>query len=100
MVRTASGVTFASTTVEGLGYDPVATGKIFGLKPGQRSKPFEGQTGVVMVEVLNVDKTPATGDILAVKKQLEMGRSSRAEGNTYQLIKDKADIKDNRVKFF
>lgn len=100
VVKTASDVTFASNTIEGIGYDPVATGKAFGLKQGARSKPFEGQTGVVIVELLNLQKINFTGDMSGVKKQLENMRSARAEGNAYQLIRERSDIEDNRIKFF
>jgi peptidyl-prolyl cis-trans isomerase D len=100
IVKTAAGVTFAANTIEGLGYDPIATGKVFGLKQGARSKPFEGQTGVVIVELQQLDKINFTGDMSGVKKQLETMRSGRAEGSVFQLIRDRSDIKDNRIKFF
>jgi peptidyl-prolyl cis-trans isomerase D len=100
VVKSAAGVTFAANTIEGLGYDPVATGKAFGLKQGARSKPFEGQTGVVIVELLNLEKINFTGDMSGVKKQMENMRSGRAEGSVFQLIRDRADIEDNRIKFF
>lgn len=100
VVKTATGVTFASNTLEGLGFDPIATGKAFGLKQGTRSKAFEGQTGVVMVELLQLDKINFTGDMSGVKKQMENMRSGRAEGSVFQLIRDRADIKDERIKFF
>jgi len=100
VVRTANGVTFNSSSIEGLGYDPIATGKIFGLKPGTRSKPFEAQTGVVVAELLNQDKVNFTGDMSGVKQNILNARSGRSEGNAYQLIREKADIKDERIKFF
>ena len=99
-VRTANSVTFASSNIEGLGYDPVTIGKIFGLKPGARTKPFEAQTGVVVAELLNIDKVNFSGDMSGVKQNMQGARAGRSEGNTYQLIRDKADIKDERVKFF
>ena len=100
IVKTANGVTFASNTIEGLGYDPIATGKAFGLKEGARTKAFEGQTGVVIVELLDLEKINFTGDLSGVKKQLETMRSGRSEGSVFQLIRDKSDIQDNRIKFF
>jgi peptidyl-prolyl cis-trans isomerase D len=99
-VRTASDVTFASGNIEGLGVDPVAVGKAFGLKAGKRSAPFEGQSGVVMLEVTGTTKTPATQDVIAVRKDLEANRSGRSEGNAYQFVRDQSKIKDERVKFF
>jgi peptidyl-prolyl cis-trans isomerase D len=100
VVKTAAGLTFASSTIEGLGYDPIATGKAFGLKQGARSKPFEGQTGVVIVELLQLEKINFSGDMSGVKKQLETMRSGRSEGGVFQLIRERSDIKDNRIKFF
>jgi peptidyl-prolyl cis-trans isomerase D len=100
VVKTAAGVTFAANTIEGLGFDPIATGKAFGLKQGARSKPFEGQTGVVIVELQQIEKINFTGDMSGVKKQMENMRSGRAEGSVFQLIRDRSDIQDNRVKFF
>ncbi|MGV3640511.1 MAG: peptidylprolyl isomerase [Adhaeribacter sp.] len=100
VVKTATGLTLASNTIEGLGFDPIATGKAFGLKEGKRSQPFEGQTGVVILEVLNQEKINFTGDMSGVKKQMETMRSGRAEGSVFQLVRDRADIKDNRIKFF
>jgi peptidyl-prolyl cis-trans isomerase D len=100
IVKTANGVTFASNTIEGLGYDPIATGKAFGLKEGARTKAFEGQTGVVIVELLDLEKINFTGDLSGVKKQLETMRSGRSEGSVFQLVRDKSDIQDNRIKFF
>lgn len=100
-VRSATDVTFAAGNIEGLGADPVAVGKVFGLKPGKRSVPFEGQSGVVILEVASINKTPgAPQDIAATRKQLEATRSARTEGATYQYIRDEAKIKDERVKFF
>jgi peptidyl-prolyl cis-trans isomerase D len=99
-VRTANGVTLGSNSIEGLGFDPVAIGKVFGLKPGARTKPFEAQTGVVVAELLNLDKVNFSGDMSGVKQNMQATRTGRAEGNTYQLIREKADIKDERVKFF
>jgi peptidyl-prolyl cis-trans isomerase D len=100
VVKSAAGVTLAANTIEGLGFDPIATGKAFGLKQGARSKPFEGQTGVVIVELQQVDKINFTGDMSGVKKQMENMRAGRAEGSIFQLIRDRSDIKDNRIKFF
>lgn len=100
VVKSAAGVTMASNTIEGLGFDPIATGKAFGLKAGKRSQPFEGQTGVVILETLNQEKINFTGDMSGVKKQLETMRSGRAEGSVFQLIRERADIEDNRIKFF
>ncbi|WP_187263392.1 peptidylprolyl isomerase [Pontibacter beigongshangensis] len=99
-VRTADDVTFAGGSITGLGFEPVAVGKAFGLKPGARTAPFEGQNGVLMVELVQVNKAPETEDFTEVKQQLVNMRTGRNQSNAYEAIKEKADVKDNRVKFF
>ncbi|QMU31164.1 peptidylprolyl isomerase [Adhaeribacter radiodurans] len=99
-VQSANDITFAAGNVDGLGIEPVVVGQAFGLKPGKRSAPIEGQSGVVVVEVTSMNKTPGTQDLVATRKQLEANRSARIEGGTYQYIREQANIKDERVKFF
>ncbi|PRY15044.1 peptidyl-prolyl cis-trans isomerase D [Pontibacter ummariensis] len=100
MVRTADNVTFASGTIPGLGVEPVAVGKAFGLKPGARTAPFEGQGGVMIVELVALDEAPEINDLSNVKQQLVSTRSNQVTNNAFEAIKEKADIKDNRVRFF
>ncbi|MDQ3290635.1 MAG: SurA N-terminal domain-containing protein [Bacteroidota bacterium] len=99
-VQTANDVTFAAGNVDGLGIEPVVVGQAFGLKPGKRTAPIEGQSGVIVLEVTGTNKTPAAQDLVATRKQLEANRSARIEGGTYQYIREQANIKDERVKFF
>ena len=54
----------------------------------------------MIVELLDLEKINFTGDLSGVKKQLETMRSGRSEGSVFQLIRDKSDIQDNRIKFF
>jgi peptidyl-prolyl cis-trans isomerase D len=99
-VRTADNVTFASASIPGLGVEPVAVGKAFGLKQGGRTAPFEGQSGVLMVEVTQLNPAPEISDFSNVKEQLRGTRTSRAENNAFEAIKENAKIEDNRVRFF
>jgi peptidyl-prolyl cis-trans isomerase D len=74
-VRTASNVTFGSGTIEGAGMEPVAVGKIFGLKPGKRTNAIEGQGGVLMAELQQITPAPAPADLAGLKKQIQMSRA-------------------------
>ena len=100
MVRNAEGVTFATSAIPGIGLEPVAIGKAFGLKQGARTAPFEGQGGVAIVELVQLTKAPEAQDLSGVKAQLVNTRAARVETNAFEAIKEKADIKDNRVRFF
>ncbi|GAB3542324.1 SurA N-terminal domain-containing protein [Pontibacter brevis] len=99
-VRTADNVTFASAAIPGLGVEPVAVGKAFGLQPGARTAPFEGQSGVLMVELTQMNPAPEINDLSNVKEQLRNTRTNSVQNNAFEAIREKADIKDNRVRFF
>ncbi|UOQ66321.1 peptidylprolyl isomerase [Hymenobacter volaticus] len=99
-VKTAEGVVLGSGTIPGLGSEPLAVGKAFGLKPGQKSAPIQGEQGVLIVEPVSVQKPTAPSDIVAVRKQLTDQRVGRADGLIYEAVKANANIKDERNKFF
>ncbi|GAB3825453.1 peptidylprolyl isomerase [Pontibacter rugosus] len=100
MVKSADNVTFASAAIPGLGVEPVAVGKAFGLKPGARTAPFEGQGGVLVVELTSMNAAPEINDFANVKEQMRSTLSGRAESNAFEAIKEKSEIVDNRVRFF
>ncbi|MCX2740516.1 peptidylprolyl isomerase [Pontibacter anaerobius] len=100
MVRTADNVTFASGSIPGVGVEPKAVGKAFGLKPGARTAPFEGQAGVMIVELTNLNAAPEIDDFSNVKQQILTTRAGRAETQAFEAIKEKSEIVDNRVRFF
>ncbi|WP_439880891.1 SurA N-terminal domain-containing protein [Pontibacter sp. MBLB2868] len=100
IVKTADNVTLASAAVPGLGVEPVAIGKAFGMKPGTTSAPFEGQNGVLIVELLSLNKAPEINDFSNVKEQIRATKAGNVESKAFEAIKEKADIKDNRVRFF
>ncbi|KAA9332931.1 peptidylprolyl isomerase [Hymenobacter busanensis] len=99
-VRTANDVALGQGVIPGLGAEPVAVGTVFGLKPGQRSAPIQGEQGVLVVELVNTTPAPAGQDLKTARTQLQGMRSSRATGAIYEAVREKADVKDERVRFF
>ncbi|NEM96327.1 peptidylprolyl isomerase [Pontibacter burrus] len=100
MVRSAEDVTLASGTIPGIGLEPVAVGKAFALKPGTRTAPFEGNGGVMVVELNALSNAPQAADLSGVQHQLVNMRSGNEESKAFEAIKEKSNIVDNRVKFF
>ncbi|MDX5346811.1 MAG: peptidylprolyl isomerase, partial [Hymenobacteraceae bacterium] len=101
-VRTADEVVFANPFIPNLGMEPEAVGKTFGLKQGARTAPFDGQSGVLMVELLNLNKAaePNQSNLVTLQQQIQGNVASKTENNVFEAIKENADIKDNRVRFF
>jgi peptidyl-prolyl cis-trans isomerase D len=89
-----------TSTLPGIGFDPVVLGTAFRLEDGGRSKPFTGETGVVIVETQNKTIAPAIADYSLYKTQLEQTRSNRTSFSLAEAIKESSDIEDRRYKFY
>ena len=99
-VETAQNVVFSAGSIPGMGKEPEVLGTISALKAAAVSKPVKGLAGVYVVYVDNVVEAPEVTDFTAAKKQLEQTLASRADYEVYEALKDKAEVKDNRVKFY
>ncbi|MFD1144761.1 peptidylprolyl isomerase [Larkinella insperata] len=100
LVETVPDVNMANGFLKSAGVDPLAVGKIFGLKAGKRSKPFAGDAGVIIVETTKVTPAPTVADYTVYKNQLQQNANSRAGFMINEAIRDNADIKDRRAKFY
>lgn len=99
-VETAQNVVFSAGSIPGMGKEPEVLGTVSALKAAQLSKPVIGLSGVYVVYVDNVVEAPEVTDFAPVKKQLAQTLASRADYEVYEALKDKAEVKDNRVKFY
>ncbi|TGE26609.1 peptidylprolyl isomerase [Hymenobacter metallicola] len=99
-VKTADNVVLGTGVIQGLGGEPLAVGKAYGVKPGQQSAPFQGEQGVLIVEPVKIEKPTVPTDVKAVRQQLTAQRTARADGAIYEAVKNNANIKDERTKFF
>jgi len=100
LVETASDITLATGFLRSAGVDPTAVGKAFGMKPGKRSKPFAGDAGVLVMETTKVTPAPTIADYAQYKNQLQQNSASRASFFINEAIREKANIKDRRAKFY
>lgn len=100
LVESAENLSLATGFLNAAGYDPLAMGKAFGTKVGQRTKPFVGENGVFIIEVTNKEEAPVVADHSQQKNQLQQGAESRASYMASEVIRKNANIKDNRAKFY
>ena len=99
-VGTADGLVLGQGSIPNVGFEPLAVGKAFALKPGQKSAAIQGEQGVLVVEPVSVSPAPAAGNLKAVQQQLAQQRAQQQDGKIYEAIKAHANVKDNRTKFF
>ncbi|HET6992060.1 MAG TPA: hypothetical protein VFJ43_12080, partial [Bacteroidia bacterium] len=101
-VTPGANVTFAAPYLQGAGYEGAVVGTLATLTAGKLSEPIKGTMGVYVVVLESVQKpapqTPA--DVKTKQTTLIQGMSSRADGSAADILKDMADITDNRAKHF
>lgn len=82
------------------GPDVIALGKIAGLKIGQISKAFIGENGVFIAQKTSEIKANEMADYSQYKKQRESLLNQQSTYMINEAIKENANIKDNRYKFY
>jgi peptidyl-prolyl cis-trans isomerase D len=99
-VKSATGVTFASSYINNVGVEPAFVGTVFSTDQGKLSMPFKGAVGVYAVVVDSLSTPPTPMDISTVKKQSEDQIGQRSTYEVFNALKEKANITDNRGKFY
>jgi len=100
LVETVAGLTLAQGVLTSAGADPTALGRAFGLKVGQKSKPFKGEAGVFVMETTKSTPAPAMADLTMYKNSSKMMAAQRASYYINEAIKENAKVVDNRAKFY
>ncbi|MES2794481.1 MAG: peptidylprolyl isomerase [Bacteroidota bacterium] len=100
IVETSPGITLANGSLKSAGSDPVAIGKLFGLKPSQKSKAIKGESGVFIVEGTAIQNAPEIADYSQFKNQGIQNLKGRGSYYVSEAIKENAKIKDNKAKFY
>ncbi len=98
MVRDAIGVSFGNTSIPGVGMEPKIAGVASVLETGKISKPIVGNNGVYVIAVIKTDDAPVTNDKAEQAQNANMLKS-RFGYFSYNVLKEKAEITDNRLQF-
>lgn len=99
-VYSATDVNISSNSLPNVGQAPKVIGAIFGLELNTQSQPLEANNGIVIVKVLNRTPAPEIADYASYKEQLAQSRSNNVSFAIKSAIEEKADIVDERYKFY
>lgn len=99
-VYSSSDVKISSNSLPNVGQAPTVIGAIFGLELNTQSQPLEANNGIVIVNVLNRTPAPEIADYSAYKDQLAQSRRNNVSFEIKAAIEEKADIVDERYKFY
>ena len=98
-----TGLFKATDAPQGVGRDYAFIGQVGSLKPGEMSKPFEGTRGFFIVKMVSktaFDSTQYAGEKNTLRDQILQEKRNRMFSDWITALRDKADIEDNREKFF
>ncbi|PUZ26611.1 peptidyl-prolyl cis-trans isomerase D [Chitinophaga costaii] len=100
-VMQAEGVNFATPFVASLGFEPKVVGAAFNKAWGtaKASIPIPGNAGVYVIKVNAYVPAQNGQDINNVKASYEQGIQGTLSNSLFEVLKDKADVKDTRSKF-
>jgi len=99
-VYTSSDVKISSNSLPNVGQAPQVIGTIFGIELNTQSQPLEANNGIVIVNVLNRTSAPEVADYNSYKDQLAQSAKNSASFKIKSAIEEKADIVDQRYKFY
>ena len=99
-VVSAQKATMANLSVQGIGYEPELVGSIFGTKLNSISAPITGNNAVYVVEVIAIDDEKLEGNFSQQKTNIVKQASSAANGQSYNALKESANVQDNRSDFY
>ncbi|HTK22364.1 MAG TPA: hypothetical protein VL442_22760, partial [Mucilaginibacter sp.] len=92
-------VVFANPVIPGLSLEYKVIGTVFGLQPKKLSKPIEGQHGVFVVVLDNFINPAPLANAIREREQIAQALLQRSQGQLFEALKDKANVKDYRAKF-
>jgi peptidyl-prolyl cis-trans isomerase D len=99
-IQNMSDLKLSANNMQSVGLDPQAIGVAFAPENGKKSKPFAAERGVLVVEMKNKTIAPAIADYTSYKTRIEQMSQNRNMNSITDAIKDKANIVDNRYKFY
>lgn len=99
-VYSASEIRPADFSLPTIGYAPAAVGAAFGQNEGEVSKPVEAQNGVVVVRTIAKTEAQEIADYAAYREQIAQRRTNRMPYQITEAVKEAAEVKDERYKFF
>lgn len=99
-VKTATGVTFGSSYIQGAGNEPQLLGAVSALQSGQTTKAVIGNSGVFVATLTNVLKATPIADYSQIKQQIIQSVAPMIEYSLPQTLQKTIKIEDDRYKFF
>ena len=93
-------VNFSTRRIAGIGVEPKLNAMVSLAQKGQVSVPVAGNNGVYVFDVYAQNKESKTYDEAAEMKALDASNMYRFSIQAIQSLVNKADVEDNRIRFY
>lgn len=98
-VAAVQNIVLANPVIPGVSVEYKVIGTMFGSQPNKISKPIEGAHGVYVFSVDNFVNPAPLANAVREKEQISQALLQRSQGQLFDALKDKANVKDYRAKF-
>jgi peptidyl-prolyl cis-trans isomerase D len=98
-IKQAQQVRFSNPYVVEVGLEPAVVASAFELQENILSAPVKGENGVFILTTKS-KQVPAEPDLASAGFRLKYGLESRVSYEAYEALRKKANIQDNRIKFY
>lgn len=97
-IRSQSDITYSTTSIPGVGRDPIFVGTVFGLKEGETSGVVEGENAAFVVQLTEKNEPPALTEQKRqqLRQQLLKQQRKQVFSQWIAALKEDATIQDNR----
>ena len=99
-IVSVSAINQSSPVVAQAGYEPLIIGNAFGLDVGETSGFFQGEEGVYMIKLVDINKVESPSTYLSFENQLSNKRRSDTESKILESFKSESKIIDNRTVYY
>jgi peptidyl-prolyl cis-trans isomerase D len=99
-VFSTTDVKISANSLANVGQAPKVMGTIFGIELDTPSQPLEANNGIVIVKVRNRTPAPEVADYNIYKDQIAQSRRNNVSFEIKSAIEEKAEIVDERYKFY
>jgi len=99
-VMTAENLAFSAPLLQNSGMEAYFVGYLLSSKPGQMTKPVKGLNGAYVGTVVSFADVKAPADLNEEAGNLRASLQSRSQYESMNALREKAEIIDNRSKFY
>lgn len=98
-IEQVNDIRFTAFSIPGAGIEPRIIGTALNIDDNILSHPIVGENGVYVLKVTSTN-IPEEIDLEMERNRLENSKKARVNFEVFEALKEEADIKDNRHKFF